>query len=433
MFKHFVILVFNSLLIFNAAFGQNHNKSIPNQDTTNNEIVYAQQLVDSILKVEQKNQDRFLKNVLINQEIQLRYFKLPVDRIIDYNSFEGVRIGFGISTNENISKILSLGGYVGYGFNDKDWKYSGDLTLLIHKNTESKFGFSYQNDIQERAGYKFIDNQNITSSESFRHFMVDDMDKFEEFRFSFSSIFYDNLQTKIFLNQITISSSDYFFTTNTVDSINNFNFSEVGIKLRYTPAYSQKPVYSPIISANFTKGNKWLNGEYNYTKIETKISNTIEIQGLGKTRLTLIGGIAWGDIPLVKLYNGHGSYQAFSLETENSFGTMRMGEFFADRFFSVFFKHQFEKSLLKTEIFSPKFALAHNYGIASLNNKDFHTTATPVQSFDKGFYEAGIVINDILKPSFIGFGFGLFYRYGPYAFVKTADNFSYKLSLSFEL
>ena len=44
-----------------------------------------------------------------------------------------------------------------------------------------------------------------------------------------------------------------------------------------------------------------------------------------------------------------------------------------------------------------------------------------------------IKINNILNQNHLGYGFGLFYRYDPYAFDKTAENFSYKLSLTIGL
>ncbi|MFW5721558.1 MAG: hypothetical protein ACOCWW_04175, partial [Bacteroidota bacterium] len=119
-------------------------------------------------------------------------------------------------------------------------------------------------------------------------------------------------------------------------------------------------------------------------------------------------------------------------EAENSFGTMRMNEFYADRFLSVFFKHDFGNLLFRTEKFAPKFAVINNFGIGAFT-QETNQHSVPVKSFEKGYYECGLLINNILSQSFLGYGVGIFYRYGPYAFEKTADNFAYKLSLTIGL
>ena len=112
---------------------------------------------------------------------------------------------------------------------------------------------------------------------------------------------------------------------------------------------------------------------------------------------------------------------------------MRLGEFYSDRFLSIFFKHDFGNILIKTNKFKPKFAVVNNFGIGELSSNSYHQSAEAIQSIEKGYYECGLLMNNILNQSFLGYGFGLFYRYGPYTFDKTADNFSYKLSLTIGL
>ncbi len=41
------------------------------------------------------------------------------------------------------------------------------------------------------------------------------------------------------------------------------------------------------------------------------------------------------DVPYSKLYVGMGSYKPFTLEAEQSFGTMRFNEFLSDRFMAL--------------------------------------------------------------------------------------------------
>jgi hypothetical protein len=52
---------------------------------------------------------------------------------------------------------------------------------------------------------------------------------------------------------------------------------------------------------------------------------------------------------------------------------------------------------------------------------------------NKGYFESGIQINNILKLSFQGYGIGIYYRYGPYSLPKLIDNWAFKFNLTFVL
>lgn len=400
-------------------------------------------VIDSISKLYHLDKKLQVLEIILNGNIPLKCFDLPMNKIIDYNSYEGYRLGLGIMTNNKASKYFSIGGYFGYGFKDEAWKYGGDLIFNLHENSESKLHFSYSNDVREKSGYRFFEKPNFTTTEIYRKYMIENMDLIEKYEVSFSFLSLQYLRTNIFFNQSLITPTDkYRFGKSLANSTNEFTFNEIGFQFRY--AYNEKYIKtlrtkypietnSPIFLGNIIKGVNWLDGEYEYTKYEAKITKSFKTKSCGKTNIALVGGLIDGNIPLSKLYNGHGSYQSFSLEAENSFGTMRMGEFYSDRFFSVFIKHDFGHLLFRNKKFSPKFALVHNYGIGSISNKTSHLTSTPLKSIDKGYYECGLLINNILNQSFLGYGFGIFYRYGPYSYTNTSDNFSYKLSLTIGL
>jgi hypothetical protein len=400
-------------------------------------------VIDSISKAE--NLDKKLSGLeaFMNGNIPVKCFDLPLNKIMDYNNYEGYRLGLGLMTNNRISKYFSIGGYFGYGFKDKAWKYGGDLILNLHENTESKIHFSYTNDVIEKAGYSFFETPGFTTTEIYRKYMIENMDLIEKYQVSFSFLSLQYLKTKIFFNQSNITATDdYTYGPDLANSTNEFIFNEIGLQFRY--AYNEKFLetlkakYSmgtdyPIFYGNIIKGTNLLDGEFEYTRYEAKITKTFKTKTFGKTRLAIVGGLIDGKVPISKMYNGHGSYQSFSIEAENSFGTMRMGEFYSDKFLSIFFKHDFGSLLFSSKKFSPKFAIVNNFGIGELSQNLNHQTTQDIQSIEKGYYECGLLINNILNQSFLGYGFGLFYRYGPYSFTKTADNFSYKLSLTIGL
>ncbi|MCD4833145.1 MAG: DUF5686 and carboxypeptidase regulatory-like domain-containing protein [Bacteroidales bacterium] len=400
-------------------------------------------VIDSISKAEKLEKKLSGLEALMNGNIPVKCFNLPLNRLMDYNSYEGYRLGLGLMTNDKISRYFSVGGYFGYGFKDKAWKYGGDLILNLHENTESKIHFLYTNDVVEKSGYSFFETPDFTTTEIYRKYMIENMDLIEKYQISFSFLSLQYLKTKIFYNQsYNTATDDYTYGPSIANSTNEFIFNEIGVQFRY--AYNEKFLQTlkarytlgtnyPIFYGNIIKGTNLFDGEFEYTKYEAKVTKTFKTKSLGKTKLAIAGGLIDGKIPVSKMYNGHGSYQSFSIEAENSFGTMRMGEFYSDKFLSIFFKHDFGNLLFSSEKFSPKFAVVNNFGIGELSQNLNHQTTQTIRSIEKGYYECGLLINNILNQSFLGYGFGLFYRYGPYAFTKTADNFSYKLSLTIGL
>lgn len=457
MCRKLTVLLFFILFVCHFVLSQNGNREISdslkqNQDTlysTQNpkelsaEEIRAYQIIDSVIQAE-KDEKKFSELVLLlNRNITISGINLPLGKLINYNVYEGFRLGLGLMTNNKISKYFSFGGYFGYGFKDKAWKYGGDLILNLHEKSESKIQFTYSNDVTEKSSYRFFEPNFPASSEIFRKYMIEDMDLIEIYEVSFSFLSFQYLTTKIFYNQSYITpTDDYTYGPSIANSSNDFIFDEIGIQFRY--AYHEKFMkyaktkYSlgtnfPVFYGNITKGTNWLDGEFEYTKYEAKITKRFITKSVGETSIAFVGGLINGEVPLTKMYNGHGSYHPFSIEAENSFGTMRMGEFYSDKFLSVFFKHDFGNLFFKSEIFAPKFALVNNFGIGEFSQSMNHQTSEPIQSIEKGYYECGLLINNVLNQSFLGYGIGLFYRYGAYTYAKTADNFSFKLTISIKL
>ncbi|OFX20187.1 MAG: hypothetical protein A2041_09300 [Bacteroidetes bacterium GWA2_31_9b] len=399
-------------------------------------------LIDSISKAENLESKLAGYEAIINGSIPYGIFNFPINKIVDYNNYEGWRLGLGLMTNKKLSRVFEIGGYFGYGFNDKDFKYGADLILTIHKKSESKLHFSYSNDVTEKAGYSFFEKLDLTTTELYRKFIISNMDKVDIQKLSYSFRAFNYLNTKIyFSNEIFESTDGYSYGTSVDNAVNRFTFSEIGIQFKY--AYhekfmqTQKYSYSmgtdyPVIYGNITRGLNLYNGEFEYTKYELKLSQTFRIKTLGKTKLTLVGGLVDGEVPLSKLYTGHANNHSFDLDAENSFAAMQMNEFYNDRFFSIFFRQELG-SFFRIKNYAPKFILASNFGIGEIDFNPKHQSLETIQSMNKGYYESGILINNILKQQFIGIGFGAFYRYGSYSYLKTADNFAYKFTCTINL
>jgi len=107
---------------------------------------------------------------------------------------------------------------------------------------------------------------------------------------------------------------------------------------------------------------------------------------------------------------------------------MRMNEFLSNRYLALYFDHSFEKLLIQKKYFSPVFVISTNLAFGALNNKDQHFNES-FKTMELGYYESGLRINRLLNLPYINFGVAAYYRYGPYSYDKTIDNFGFKFTL----
>jgi len=96
-------------------------------------------------------------------------------------------------------------------------------------------------------------------------------------------------------------------------------------------------------------------------------------------------------------------------------------------------KQDFGKLLFKPHgKFQPEIALVHNLGFGTLINQEPHENIS-YKTFEKGYFEGGLLINNLIRLQLFRYGLGVMYRYGPYAYPETIDNFAFKLTLQFSL
>jgi len=354
-------------------------------------------------------------------------------------------LGLGLSTNYKVASFFSLGGYVAYGFKDETWKYAYFLHLFPSWNSETKLILNCSRDVWETATYSFFEDNIMGSSEWYRDFLIDQMDKIEEKEASFTFRALQYLKVNFYINQSRKQLTNYGFINN-IEGIptitNDFHFAEAGLNLKIgfkekfilTPGKRKLSLGTdyPMVWFNLKRGLSILNGEYVYTKYELKISKRFITRSFGKSQITLVGGKAEGNIPISNLYNGHGSYQSFTIETENSFATMRLNEFYSSEFTSLFLNQDFGSLLFNWPRFKPEICLVTNIAFGKLQNQDYHQIIN-IKTLGHGYYESGILINKILNNQFSDIGFGIFYRYGTYSFVKISDNFGYKITIHLNL
>ncbi len=416
-------------------------------DTLNQKELETYRVIDSIGKAEHLDRTLTSFETVLTGYLPGRYVAFDLRRFIDYNGYEGFRFGAGGKTTEQVSKFFTFGGYLAYSLRDAAFKYSGNVTMNLLPKKELGLTFLYLNDVRESGGVRFNETWNISGSAFIRDYMVEVMDITKEAQVSLSWRSFKFLTAQVYGSHgIYTPTNGYGYSLseeNPLMLLTTYNFTEAGIRLRYAfqETYMKTPrgnkfsmgTKYPVVFLNVARGGYAMNGYFKYWRTEAKITRVFKTKSAGETRVALIGGIVTSGVPYSKLYAGLSSYKPFTLEAEQSFGTMRFNEFLSDHFVALFLKQDFGKLLFKPRgKFQPEIALVQNIGFGSLKDGQHHENID-YKTMGKGYFESGILINNIFRLQIFRYGFGVMYRYGPYAYPKTIDNFAFKLTVQLSM
>lgn len=405
--------------------------------TTKDSITYH--VVDSLgkkFKVMNK-----IDNLIALTEGKLRVSVIDFDltRLFTFNNYEGFRLGLGIGTNERLLKWFQFGGYFGYGFGDKAFKYGAWGEFKVHRKTDTRIRFDYKQDLVESGMTDFPLEGPLEMENIYRSYVLGKFDSIQLFEGSIKVRPVQNLHLRFAMNhQIIDPVLSYRFLPDTSTN-QRFKFTELnltlrwGIKEKYIALgnrYISTGNKYPVIWVNIVQSLPGLGGEFSYTKLMAKVEQSIEWKKFGKTRMILSGGYIFGDVPYTKLFNERGSYATFSFVSRSAFETMRSNEFVSDAYISFFFSQSTGTLFKVKKWMKPELVFVHNLGFGWLNDPQRHE-GIGFKTMEKGFFEAGIVLDKFITLNTLGLGAGLFYRYGPYSSSSIGTNFHVKMALSF--
>ena len=399
-------------------------------DSLNERILNTYHFVDTIMEdagVDMDNLMNATTNILQKGEIPWGKFNIRLSDIMSYTVGNKFYLGLGLRTNEKLSKMVTFGGYFGYWFGPKHINYGGDVDIKINKKHDIGLNLRFDHIYNAFGEYGFMNGAYNPLDEScFKYYYI----KWTTLNTTASA----ELSTrfaKVCKGFVKFSLSDKTFD-------DRFRLTTLDVKLRIAPSerYMLSPTGlvtitqgKPIIWLAYQKGLKGvLDCPFNYDKIQAQISYSWLIRYLGKSKVTVQAGYVFGDVPLFENFNIFGNNNGFGIYATESFATMQINEFICDRFVVMFFSHNFGK-FFKTKYFSPDFIFETNVGWGDISDVRRHQ-GVELKSMSDGYYESGLVIDKIFKLGISNFGFGAYYRYGPNAFDKIADNFAYKIKLS---
>jgi hypothetical protein len=389
------------------------------------------------------NKAEFLKNIG-NGYLPINFFNLDLRYLIKFNQFEGFRTGLGGTTNERFSEKYRVNGYLVYGFLDKKYKHSIGGGFRINKTSNTWVNLSYTDDLQETGSSAFLTDKRFFT--------------FFEPRLLNISLFHKHitksigLQHKIsnhLLSETQFSYSKINPTYNynyLLDNVayDRFNLSTAKLSLQWSPfsrfdTKEDKIIESkdgyPKFTLQLTKGFKSvLNSDFNFTKLDFRTIQEFIHSNDAKTNITLVAGIAEGDVPLTHLYHAYPNnitketiLQRFSVAGLNSFETMYFNEFFSDKFSTLQLKHYFRPFKI-SQRFKPQLVLISRYALGNMKSISKHQGIS-FNTLNHLYSESGFEINKLL----LGFGLSFAYRYGAYHIPKFEDNIAFKFTFNISL
>ncbi len=388
---------------------------------------------------------------LIFGDIKLGKINLAINSLYNYNVYEKHRLGLGLSTNSDFSNRFKISGHYAYGFGDKDHKYSVNPELTISKYSSTVVGYKYEKDVYERGSGAFLSSGYWFMELEIRDYYIKTMDIVTRNSIYIESKLLRNYLTlRLFADNGIVNWTDAYEFQENDNVINSFGFFELGLKARLaygeqhirTPGRIYKGISNkPVVYLNIVRGfNNIFNGDFDYTRIQSRLDYSYSIPYYGKQSWKLsLGWISPADLPLSHTFTAPASnpgINKFAISAPGSFGTMMMDEFVSDRYAYLFFEHNFGSKFYASKSYSPELIAVTNIAWGNLKYKSQHYNVN-FKTLEKGFFESGLRFNKLFPEKWmrkiglsLNFGAEVLYRYGHYAFDKSSDNFAYKLSFS---
>ena len=375
---------------------------------------------------------------VIDNEIPIKFVNLNMNNIMDYNIGNGWKFGLGFKTNEKMSRFVSVGAFGNYWFKAKEFNYGGDLDFNILPSKDMRLKFHAAHEFERLGNYGFEEKKSVLDPSNYKHFYVKSTSLNNTVSAEYSTYFNKHLKgfvrfevadKKVFDNSHILNFSDsQLYRLSTLDFKLRIAFKERFIRSAHGLRSGGNA--NPVIWISYQKNLKGVFGSrYNFDKVELQFKGRKEFKYLGVTSVTAQAGYIHGIAPATELFNIEGSgADKFDVYSPESFNTMQPDEFFCDRFAALYFSHNFKNLLFDFKKFHPEIIVVTNVAFGD-NNIDSNIS----KDLSKGYYESGIIVDNIIRILYMKLGFGTFYRYGPYSYDNAWDNFVFKMNLSFSL
>ncbi len=368
-----------------------------------------------------------------------KYFDFELSQLVNFNSYEGIRMGLGLFTNHHFSNLFKLQGYTGYGFKDTKFKYHLAGDFRVNKSSNTWVGLGYTNDNNEAGKLEFLFDDTSFTLINPRNINISQFYNYKVYDFHVSADILPNVEAKLKLSNGTYKPlfNYQFFRDNVVYNTYNLTLSDFAVKWTPFSEYMNTPegkIYVrkefPKVTGQYRQGfHDVLNGDFSFSQFNIKVEQQFKFVNKSSIVFLLEGGLTFGSAPLSHLYNARPNYsyrnpwlKRFNFSGNNAFETMAFNEFISDRFFSLHGRYNL-KPIELSQRFKPKISFITRYAFGTID-KPQHHIGLSFRKMNQGYFESGMVFNGLFK----GFGLASFYRYGAYQNDRFSDNLAVKLT-----
>ncbi len=242
----------------------------------------------------------------------------PVNTLVSYNAFEGVRVRAGGITTANLSEHVFWRGYLAYGFGDHKWKYNAEAEYSFNKKRYHSrewpihsLRLSHKYDV-DRLGshypYTSADNFVLSLSRlSDKHFSYR-----RDTKLKYTLELHNNLSFGVTAAHSRQEASKWLdFTRGNGQRLSHFGETWFEAEVRYAPGerFYQADSYripvsadAPVFILRHRFAAKGFAGSmFGINRTELSVSKRFRLSFLGSLDLAAEGGHVWGDTPFTEL------------------------------------------------------------------------------------------------------------------------------------
>lgn len=355
----------------------------------------------------------------------------PYAKIISFNNLEGVHLQAGVRTSKDFSKKHRLGGWIGYGFRDKQVKGGVTYELLLSKEPTRKFTFEGKYDLlQLGRGASTYTDQNILSSifgkgNAQRLLPVMHFSGKYEHEFSTSWNFEAGLDVKRFFPNafVPLWRQDQTWqpsiATNEAHVVLRYSKDETVNRGHFIKTYvhTKYPVVTLALTGGIPGIRKY---DVGFFRPELSLDWKFRIPPVGMSKIHLNVGTIVGQVPypLLHLHEGNGTF----ILDKSAFSCMEFFEFASDTWATLFWNHNFNGFFLGKIPWIKKLNLREEFTFkmawGSLREENDGRSGTAPISFPEGmdkmgmmpYMEIGAGISNILRLIRVDFFWRLTHR-----------------------
>ena len=395
--------------------------------------------MDSVSKAENFDMKYKLFQSLMSGKIPIKKFNIDLGKLIAFNSYEGLRLGLGLETSDQLSPKFKLAGYGAYGFKDKAWKYGSEVSYCFKKSADARITWEGSFDVMERGRQEFLGRRDFLQPDYIYEFYTEKMDQKATSKLSIGSKLplWLELRGAFIMNQWK-STDDYQWIQEVDENLalrsDVTEESLAEIKLRWS--YNEKVVETrnrriifeskyPVVQLTFEQALPEVWGDLDYSRLSLQLDQLFRTAAFGTIKLRMLAGAIEGDVPAFRQFNIRSSGINNSIVAPYSMETIAPQEASASEYVMFSFRHNFKDLLLSIKNFKPGLALIHNavWGVAPIGVHENY----PSLDLQQGYLEAGAEISNLIKFDSSAFGVGAFFNYNDGNGVGFKDDVYFKL------